>query len=161
MPDDDTEYPRPTFNDIRDDYDDHFALTPRERLRRRLLVPAAAFVVIGTLGILGMIVAEGALLAENLNRGLNGNSLRLFNLAIGTAGVLLAVTLLALMIAGGINMMKLRRRWLALFAAYVVTGLSLAGCYGILFYPFGIWALILLYRPDVREEFRRPPPAED
>lgn len=58
-------------------------------------------------------------------------------------------------------MLQMRRRWLGLFAAYVVTGLSIGGCYGILFYPFGIWGLIVLYRPDVREQFGRRPLPRD
>ena len=54
-------------------------------------------------------------------------------------------------------MLRLRRWGLATTAAYGVAGLSLGGCYAILFYPFRIWALIVLYQQDVREQFRRPP----
>ena len=73
----------------------------------------------------------------------------------------MGVVLFSLVIVGGANMLRLRRRGLALFAAYVVTGLSLAGPYGIFFYPFGIWGLVVLYRPDVREQFGRRPPRDD
>jgi hypothetical protein len=154
---------RRTFNDLRDDYDDDFGrvLSPREAARRMVLGPAIAFEMIGTLGIVGMIAAEVALAAVNLDRALNGRSGNLFNLIIGTLGVLLAMALFGMVIAGGVNLMGLRRRWLALFAAYVVTGLALAGCYAILFFPFGIWGLVVLYRPDVREQFRRPAPPRD
>lgn len=161
MSDDDPEYRRPAFNDVRDDYDDDFTLTPRERLRRRVLVPGIAFLGIGSLGIAGMIACEVLLVAESLTRALAGNTTRVLNLVFGTMGVFLAIALFGVVVAGGVSMLKLRRRWLALFAAYVVTGLSLFGCYGILFYPFGIWALVLLYHPDVRAEFRLPAPAED
>ena len=154
---------RPTFTDLRADYDDEFAhrWTPWERARRRVIGPAVAFVVIGPLGILGMIVAAVALLAENLDRALAGSTGRLLNIVVGMFFILVAMVLFALVIAGGVNMLGLRRRWLALFAAYVVTGLSLAGCYAILFFPFGIWGLVVLYRPDVREQFGRPPPPGD
>lgn len=154
---------RPTFDDQRDDYDDEFATrwTPFEVARRRVRGPAIAFVAIGVLGILGMVVAEVALLFENLDQAVAGNGLRLFNIAVGTFFILVAMVLFGLVIAGGLSMMQLQRRWLALFAAYVVTGLSLAGCYGILFYPFGIWGLVVLYRPDVREQFGRLPPPRD
>ena len=154
---------RPTFHDIRDDFDDSFGrpLTPRDVAKRIVLVPAIAFIPIGALGIVGMIVAEVALAFETLNRALNGSTQHLFNLILGTVGVLLAMVLFGMVIAGGIAMMSLRRRWLALFAAYVVAGLSVGGCYGILFYPFGIWGLIVLYRPDVRRAFYRLPPSQE
>src|SRR5207249_4817940 len=81
------------------------------------------------------------------------------------AGLLMLVFvgggLFGLVVAGGVSMLRLRGHRTALFAAYIVTGLSIAGCYAILFYPFGIWALILLYRPDVRQEFGRPAPVDD
>jgi hypothetical protein len=150
---------RPAFHDIRDDFDDDFGRvrTPREVARRLVLVPAIAILVIGLLGIVGMCVAEAFLLYENLDRAMNGRSFALQNLALGSFGIMLAVVLFSIAIAGGMSMMNLRRRWLALFAAYIVAGLSLGGCYGILFYPFGIWGLIVLYRPDVRREFQRLP----
>ena len=154
---------RRTYDDVRDDFDDEFGrvLSPREAALRMVLGPAIAFQMIGALGIVGMIVAEVALAALNLNRALNGRSTDLFILILGTFGVVLAMVLFGMVIAGGVNLMRLRRRWLALFAAYVVTGLALAGCYAILFFPFGIWGLVVLYRPDVREQFRRPAPPRD
>ena len=46
-------------------------------------------------------------------------------------------------------------------SAALAGALALAGCYAILFFPFGIWGLVVLYRPDVREQFRRPAPPRD
>ena len=86
-------------------------------------------------------------------RALNGDSQRLFNLVIATIGVIAAMILFGMAIAGGVNMMQLRRRWLALFAAYVVVSLALIGFYFVLAVPFGVWGLVLLYRRDVRREF--------
>src|SRR5262249_35695131 len=78
-------------------------------------------------------------------------------------GIILALLVLAgggilswIAIAGGIAMLRLKRRRLALAAAFVVTGLSLAGPYGILFYPFGIWALIVLFIDSVKTEYGSP-----
>jgi cytochrome bd-type quinol oxidase subunit 2 len=152
---------RPIYNDLRDDYDDEYgiALSPREVARRRVMVPAVAFLVIGVLCILGAFAGAVAVVAECMS-GRTPQS-RLPGLLIFLWLMLVAACLFVLVMAGGVSMMRLRRRGLALTAAYIVTGLSLAGPYGILFYPFGIWALILLYRPDVREEFRRPAPLDD
>jgi hypothetical protein len=154
---------RPRYDDLRDDYDDEFATrwTPFEVARRRVHGPGCAFLPIGILGLLGMAVAEVALVDVNLDRALAGNTRRLVNFLIGTSFVLVGVVLFSVVIVGGANMLHLRRRGLALFAAYVVTGLSLAGPYGIFFYPFGIWGLVVLYRPDVREQFGRAPPRDD
>jgi hypothetical protein len=154
---------RPVFDDQRDDYDDDFAVrwTPWEKARRRVLGPAIAFVVIGTLGILGTCVGQVALLIENLDRALAGRRSAQGQILVGATLLLLGTALSCFVIAGGVNLLRMRRRWLGLFAAYVVTGLSLVPFYSILFYPFGIWGLVVLYRPDVREQFRRPPPPRD
>ena len=154
---------RPTFNDLRDDFDDDFATrwTPFEVARRRVRGPAIAFIPIGVLGILGMVVAAAALLVLNLDQAIAGSNHHLIMLVLWLPFVAVGMVLFGMVIAGGVNLMNLRRRWLALFAAYVVTGLALAGCYAILFFPFGIWGLVVLYRPDVREQFRRPAPPRD
>ena len=151
---------RPTFDDLRADYDDDYgrSRTPFELARARLFIPALAHIVIGSMGVLGGLIAAGATLFSYFEDGLDDwdevVELIGFEVLIG-----LGALVFVLVIAGGTSMLLLRRRWLCQFAAYVVTGLSLAGCYAILFYPFGIWALVVLYRPDVREHFgRRPPP---
>jgi len=152
---------RPAYNDLRDDYDDEFGIarSPREVARRRLMVPAVAFLVIGVLCILGAFAGAVAVVVEYATS--KGRRPELELVAFFVWLLLVAACVFVLVIAGGVSMMRLRRRGLALTAAYIVTGLSLAGPYGILFYPFGIWALILLYRPDVREEFGRPTPMDD
>jgi hypothetical protein len=151
---------RPTYNDLRDDYDDAFISTPASIACERLFVPAVAFLVIGVLGILGMFIGAVVAILDFLRSG-QGDE-RLIILFILGWLICLGLFLFGLVVAGGVCMMRLRRYRLALVAAFVVTGLSIAGLYGILFYPFGIWALILLFRPDIRQEFRRPPaPVED
>jgi hypothetical protein len=155
---------RPIYDDQRDDYDDDSARrwTPWERARRLVRGPAIAFVVIGPLGIIGLVIGLAALLAENLDRALAGRRGARFELLIGAPLILLGMVLFSLVIAGGVSLLQMRRRWLGLVAAYVVTGLSIGGPYGICFSPFGIWGLVVLYRPDVREQFRRaPPPGDD
>ena len=154
---------RSVFDDQRDDYDDEFAgrWTPFEVARRRVRGPGCAFIPIGVLGLLGMAAAVMALGDVNFQGAVAGNTRRLVNLLVGTFFVLVGVVVFSLVVVGGASMLHLRRRGLALFAAYVVTGLSLAGPYGILFYPFGIWGLVVLYQPDVREQFRRVPPPRD
>jgi len=153
---------RPTFADLRADYDDEFAhlWTPFEVARRRVFGPAIAFIGIGSVGTLGMLVLAGGVLVVHLDDAL-ADAWSAVGLAVLMGLILLGVALFALVIAGGVSMLQMRRRWLGLYAAYVVTGLSIGGCYAILLYPFGIWGLIVLHRPDVREQFRRRPPPRD
>jgi len=152
---------RPTFDDLRADYDDDFgrSQSPFELARRRLFGPGVAHVMIGSIGVLGMLAAAGVTLYTYVDDGLDDWD-TVAELVLWEALIGLGTVLFALVIAGGVSMMRLRRRWLGLFAAYVVAGLSLAGCYATLFYPFGIWGLVVLYRPDVREQFGRPTPGE-
>jgi hypothetical protein len=153
---------RPVYNDLRDDYDDEFGgdRTPLGIARRRVQAPAIAFILIGILGIGGVLIGAGVAVVDFLeSRQRPGEIIQVLFL-LAACG--LGLGLLGVVIAGGLCMKSLRRRGLALAAAYIVTGLSIAGCYGILFYPFGIWALILLYQPQVRDVFRRPPdPVDD
>jgi cation transport ATPase len=148
-------------HDVRDDFDDEFAhaQSRREVVRRRLFAPAVAIVATGALGIPAVFcLAAGSFIRHyGRNTDISDSDLIALLLALLVVGW----ALFAIVIAGGVSMLRQRRYRLALVAAYVVTGLSLAGCYGILFYPFGIWALILLYRPDVRHEFGRPAPVDD
>src|SRR5262245_28607436 len=125
----------------RDDYDDEFGrtLSPREVARRRLFVPSVAFLVIGVLCILGTMAGSVAVVIEFVERGTRPS--KVLALAIAEGLLLVGAGLFVLVIVGGACMLRLRRYWLALFAAYVVTSLSLAGPYGVLFFPFGIWAL--------------------
>ena len=144
-----------SFGDTRDDYDDEFGRdqTPLGKARRAVRIPAIAMIVIGILGVLGMVVAESAFLLVQFN--LRRGPIIGF-LVFGTVGIMAAAGLFAMLIVAGANMCKLRRRGLALAGAYILTATSLASIYAILFYPFGIWALVLLYNPNIVREFNRP-----
>jgi hypothetical protein len=145
----------PSYNDLRDDYDDEIIRTPFSIARERVFVPAIAYVVIGILGILGTLVGMAAAVLEYSDSRQRDDDviLLLFLLWVVCVGL----CLFTLVIAGGLCMMRLRRYGLALTAAFVITGLALAGPYAILFFPFGIWGLVLLFRPDIRQEFGRRP----
>lgn len=146
-----------TFGDIRDDYDDEFGRKVRPPVPPGRLVrgPAIAFLIIGPLMLIGLLIVEGILFSEWLERPWLSGHLSIF--LAGTFGVLLGGVGFIAVIVAGMDMLQLRRRWLALVAAYVVTATALAGVYAVLFFPFGIWALVVLYRPDVREAFDRRP----
>ena len=151
-----------TFGDIRDDFDDDFGLvrTPWEVARRKLYGPAVAFIVLGLFGIVGALIGAVAIvISQQAGAARSDERLAIMIVCVALTGV--GACLFVVVLIAGINMLRLQHRGLALTAAYIVTGLSIAGLYAIIFFPFGIWALIVLYQPDVRREFQRPAAVKD
>ena len=148
--DDDSEFAerRPTLDDLRADYDDDFgrSRSPLAVAKRRLLVLGIVHIAIGILGGLWTLLLGAAFVAERLNGDCDVEEFLLIE-----AALLAALVLVVMVIAGGDAMIHRRRRWLAIFAAYTMAALSVP------FFLFGIWALLLLNRPDVRREFARRP----
>jgi hypothetical protein len=149
----------PTPADLRADFDDDFGRvrTPREIARRRLLLPGIDFILLGASGLAGAAVAAILILFDYIDDA--ADPLEYLEMVgwLALTGLGAAVALVVLL--GGIALLNLRRHRLALVAAYIVTVTSLASVYAILFYPFGIWALVLLHKTEVRREFDRPRPA--
>jgi hypothetical protein len=152
---------RRAYGDDRDDYDDEFGRVddPRSVARRRIPGPAIAMIVAGAIGLFAALIASVGVAVAHVQRGafeddLETLSMLGFLLLIGAAA-----TIFVLSVAGGVSMLQLRRRRLVLAAAYIVTGTSLFGFYGILWYPVGIWALIVLYEPEVWRQFQTMPRA--
>ena len=79
-----------------------------------------------------------------------GGALGVWN-AISTA---LSVVLSLVVLAGGLQMMRGRSWGLSLTAAVLAMVPCFAPCCG-LFTPAGIWAILVLNRPDVREGMKR------
>jgi len=157
-PDPSEGFQRRNFGDQRDDFDDEFGRirTPAEIARGKLRVPAIMHIVAASVCIIGTMIGAVAIVIDAYDDNYGDEA----DLIIGVLLALLTLigggTLFGTVLAGGIYMLKLRRRRIVLVAAYIVTGLSLAGPYGILFYPFGIWALILLYSENIKSVFGTP-----
>jgi hypothetical protein len=157
------EYPSRTrasrYDDVRDDFDDEFGRdrTPLGLARKKVIVPAVAFMVIGAIGILTIVVTVLALVWALLAGP--RPPLKPLGLVVVPALQMLTAALFMVVLISGLHLRRLRRRWLALTGAYIVTSFALAGPYGLPVFPFGIWALVVLYQPDVREQFPRSPDA--
>ena len=147
----------PTQSDWRADYDDDFGRvrTPRQNARRRLLLPGIDFILLGACVVAAAAVAAIFVLIEYLEDA--ADPLTYLEMVGWLALTALGGSVGLVVLLGGIALLNLRRHRLALVAAYIVTSLSLASLYAILFYPFGIWALVLLHRTEVRQVFERPP----
>jgi len=143
-----------TFNDIRDDYDENFGRvrTPIERARRKLIGPAIAFMLIGVVGAIGSLMGVAAITLEFYQTDDEELLVGLFFVVLALIGGALSVPIAL----GGWSMLKLRQLRLALVAAYIVTALSLCPLYAVPLVPFGIWALVLLYNPEIRQFFDLP-----
>ncbi|HEX3149079.1 MAG TPA: hypothetical protein VHR66_13445 [Gemmataceae bacterium] len=143
----------PTPADLRADYDDEFGRirTPRQIARRRLLIPAIDFLILGILVAMASLGSAIFVIYEYI--GDAADPLEYLEMVGLLTLCILGGALSALIIVAGDSMLRLRHHRVALIASYIVTSLSLASVYAILFYPFGIWALVLLYKTEVRGEF--------
>src|SRR4051812_28485629 len=145
----------PTQADLRADYDDEFGRvrTPRQIARRRLLIPAIDFMILGVLGLMYSLGAAIYVLYDYIGDAADPMEYLEMVGLLTLCGLGGALSTLIVVAADG--MLRLRNHRVALIASYVVTSLSLGTIYAILFYPFGIWALVLLYKTEVRNEFDR------
>lgn len=73
---------------------------------------------------------------------------------VGLAANIFSVLVGAFIIFGSIKMMKLQSRGLAMATAIVSMIPCLTGCCCVLGLPFGIWALVVLNKPEVKSSFR-------
>lgn len=146
------------FGDVRDDYDDEFGrfLTPSQIARNKVRIPAIGLIVVGSLGLLaGPVIFLGVLIEE-----LSSFYTETDVIALAGFLVLAGMGLFAVILHGGISMLTCRRRHWVMVAAFIVTSFTIFGPWGVLFYPFGIWALVVLFQGGVRKEFDRVKAAE-
>ncbi len=139
-----------------------------ERARRLLQGPSLALLLMGTVGLVitlsgfvardwlvdALIRATSTLLAAvpadqlGLWKTELSRSLGLRDYARGLAGVAIN----GVMIAGALAMRRLENRNLALAAAtFALIPCQCCCCVSI---PFGVWALLMLNRPEVKQSFR-------
>ncbi len=73
---------------------------------------------------------------------------------VGLAANVFSVLVGVFIIFGSLKMMKLQSRGLAMATAIVSMIPCLTGCCCVLGLPFGIWALVVLNKPEVKSSFR-------
>lgn len=128
---------------------------PTLQARDALKQPAIALIVVGALGVLAALYflssvhREGAPVLAAL-----GDSGDLPPSAFWASGAWWLATAL-LCIAGGVQMLRLRTRWLAVAAAIV----AMVPCLGtypgccVVGLPAGVWALVVLMQPQIKASF--------
>ncbi len=81
-------------------------------------------------------------------------SAKMFNGPLGLATNVVAFIAGVAIIFGSVKMMKLQSRGLAMTAAIISMIPCLTGCCCIIGLPFGIWAMVVLNKPEVKSSFR-------
>jgi tRNA A-37 threonylcarbamoyl transferase component Bud32 len=123
----------------------------REAARDHVRLPAAGMIAAGTMSLLLIPVLAILGLLALTQRSVSDNQLFTMLALFGAAGVL-SILAAAAQIVGGLRMKSLESRWLAMLGAIAaMIPLNLSCVIGL---PAGIWALLVLHRPEVQEAFR-------
>jgi predicted Ser/Thr protein kinase len=114
-----------------------------EQVQFQVKGPAAGIVVTAIV----MLIELGYLLLEI------GPGAALDPIGIRVLVALAGISLAGLMIAGAVSMARLKGYGLAMVA--IILAMIPIACHGLIGLPFGIWALIVLWRPEVRAAFAK------
>lgn len=165
----------------RADFEPASSLTPsedtqeasRHRARRAVLAPAICLLLTGVLGVLastwGVLIihlrgpeqqrADAMAMIENLARALNmpmppDELGRHADAAVQVTSVIQHGSLMLSLIVciAAVQMLRLRTHWLTVTGG-ILAMINIASCCCVLGLPFGIWSLVVLFRPDVKNLF--------
>src|SRR5262245_18448140 len=115
----------------------------------KLWLPAILLLICALLGLSAMILAAGFIALEVL---LSDTLPSEPQSAVAIVFVIANLFVCALVLFGAVSMLRLRPRWGALVGAWAALIPLFGPCY-LIAIPFGIWALFVLYRPDVIAAF--------
>lgn len=120
--------------------------------------PAIGIIVVGALNILIALAALGYSLMQGNANPHSGNPEfdKMFTMMSGPINILLRgieVLIGAFIIFGGIKMKKLEAYGLSMAAAIIAMLPCLSSCC-LIGIPFGIWAIIVLNKPEVKSAFK-------
>jgi hypothetical protein len=129
----------------------------REAAQAQVRGPAICLLVTSVLWMLGLVAAIGfdiflvtSGMAEDMRPG------RVFDkqteVTVRGVGSLVLLGLQGVTVAGAVSMMQLKRPGLAKASAILAVIPCCSACY-VLGIPFGIWALVVLNRPEVSSHF--------
>jgi hypothetical protein len=120
-------------------------------VQSRLRIPAIGLMVAGILGVLGHVVNAIMQLAGTAPAMMQNEQVPAWVGSLGVVTDLLAIGLSAFVIFGALKMQKLQSWNLCLAASIVaMVPCSCTCCIGL---PLGIWAIILLAKPEVKQAF--------
>ena len=130
-----------------------------ERVRTKVMVPAIFIIVLASLGLLaGIFGAVNALVSDPPPVDPDAPEM-MRQFAQGQVGPVAAamqaffVVLNIGIILGGVFMLRFKM-WPLALGASILSMLNFGNCCCVFGIPVGIWALVILLMPDVREAFR-------
>lgn len=133
-----------------------FAASDRATAERRVQAPAVALMVVGGLtilnGLAGVAMAILFVATEPEGGGPFEDEFNLIGPVLQAAGALVSFAVGGVIIAGGLKMYRLRLWGLAL-AASILSVIPCMVCF-LFGLPVGIWSLVTLNDPEVKEAFR-------
>jgi hypothetical protein len=120
--------------------------------------PAVGLIIVGVVGLAMSLIGLTMNLTGSLMNlhGMDPNAeqfLRMFAGTLGIISTIVSVILSGLILWGGIKMKRLESYALAMTASVVAMVPCLSPCC-VLGLPLGIWALVILLRPEVKSAFR-------
>lgn len=129
----------------------------REAAEQRLKGPAIGLMVTGGLGVLGSLVsfAMHVFGSKQVPPGLPPEFTRMIEMLNGPVGIasdILSLVVSGLIILGALKMMRLQSYGLA-FAVSIMGMLPCLSPCCLLGLPFGIWALVVMSKPEVKSQF--------
>ena len=132
------------------------AANPRQAAKDKVTLPAIFLIIIGAVGAAGAVLClvTGLLQAAGVVSG-NDDQVSAFLAAMWFA--LMAVAS-GFTILGGVKLLKLRGYGLAMAGAIMAMIPCVGGCF-LLGLPFGIWAMVVLMKPEVKAAFQQAPVA--
>lgn len=157
--------PRPRRQPVNDP-DNYYEEDIRDRARAAVIAPAICLIITGALGLasnalaltMNLLRGKEAALAEvkNMNlfkqQGMDRNTLETsWVLSLVMMGGCALISLLVVL--GAIQLLRLRTYGLAMAGCIAGMFACYPGCC-LLNIPFGIWALVMLARPEVKDAFR-------
>lgn len=126
----------------------------REQVKARLLPPAVAILSLAAVSIVARLVLAAF---EFALPGPDGNdaTVQASRMTGQIAGQIVGLVFNVVAIVGSIDMLKLKSFRNAQIGAVVTVIPCCSPCF-VLGIPFGIWALVILRQPGVRESFTQP-----
>ncbi|HTU18653.1 MAG TPA: zinc-ribbon domain-containing protein [Gemmataceae bacterium] len=118
-----------------------------------LMVASGFSLLLGLLDLLGRILGLGLMAGAAAGSGVSGAQAARHTVGVILGGTfdVLSMVLPILIIIGSIKMMKLQNYGLALTSC--ILGMVPLHCCCFLGLPFGIWGLVMLNNPDVKDAF--------
>jgi len=127
------------------------SLTPATSARQMVTLPGIFLMVSAAVGMLGSSVC--AVVAYLQSVGIMAGGKDPASSAIAAVYFVVTVLASALVLIGGFKMLRLRSYQFVMASTVVAMIPCIGPCFAVLGVPFGIWAMVVLLKPEVKQAF--------